>query len=172
MLRKDVRADYPHADPLGTCVVFNVSGNKYRLITRIFYATRELRGNVYVLHILTHKEYDSDEDLEPATAVSFELDTRRGVLSPDERDYHEVLINLIVHYEEEHHPIPDVSGPDMLRCLIQNRGLAQAASDGDLICSQGLFRIDWCRRVVRRRTVVLNPGGPEPCPDSSNPFAR
>ena len=54
----DVRTDYPHADPVGSCVVFNVGGNKYRLITRIFYATEEFRGHVYVIDPLTHKEYD------------------------------------------------------------------------------------------------------------------
>jgi mRNA interferase HigB len=55
----EVRGDYPHADPVGTCVVFNIGGNKYRLITRIFYATDGFRGHVYVLHVLTYKDYDS-----------------------------------------------------------------------------------------------------------------
>ena len=54
----EVRADFPHADPVGSCVVFNVGGNKYRLITRIFYATGDFRGHAYVLHVLTHKDYD------------------------------------------------------------------------------------------------------------------
>jgi mRNA interferase HigB len=54
----DVREDYPHADPVGTCVVFNIGGNKYRLITRIFYATDDFCGHVYVVSPLTHKDYD------------------------------------------------------------------------------------------------------------------
>jgi mRNA interferase HigB len=54
-----VREDYSHADVVGTCVVFNIGGNKYRLITRIFYTTEDRRGNVYVLHVLTHKAYDT-----------------------------------------------------------------------------------------------------------------
>jgi mRNA interferase HigB len=57
----EVRADYPHADPVGSCVVFNIGGTKYCLITRIFYATEELRGNVYVIDVLTHKDYDTDK---------------------------------------------------------------------------------------------------------------
>jgi len=34
--------------------VFNIANNKYRLIARVNYESR----NVFVLHILTHKSYD------------------------------------------------------------------------------------------------------------------
>jgi mRNA interferase HigB len=34
-----VKVQFPHADLVGTCVVFNIGGNKYRLITRLAYAT-------------------------------------------------------------------------------------------------------------------------------------
>ena len=57
----EVREDYPHADSVGSCVVFNIGGNKYRLITRIFYATDEFRDHAYVLHVWTHKEYDTNK---------------------------------------------------------------------------------------------------------------
>ena len=50
----DVRAAYPHADKVGKFIVFNIGGNKYRLITVIHFN----RGKVYVRHVLTHKEYD------------------------------------------------------------------------------------------------------------------
>jgi len=50
----DVRRIYPHADAVGRRTVFNVSGNKYRLITRINYQTQR----VFILFILTHAEYD------------------------------------------------------------------------------------------------------------------
>src|ERR1043166_5454643 len=33
----DVRADFPHADAVGIFTVFNISGNKYRLISAIKY---------------------------------------------------------------------------------------------------------------------------------------
>jgi mRNA interferase HigB len=36
-------------------VVFNIGGNKYRLVTRIFYEYQR----VYVKAVLTHKEYDA-----------------------------------------------------------------------------------------------------------------
>jgi mRNA interferase HigB len=63
----EVRAIYPHADSVGACVVFNIGGNKYRLITHIAYATREepgesqFKGKVFILHVLTHQEYDAEE---------------------------------------------------------------------------------------------------------------
>ena len=39
---------------MGDCIVFNIGGNKYRLITRIRYATQK----VFVLKVMTHSEYD------------------------------------------------------------------------------------------------------------------
>jgi len=54
----EVRSTYAQADQVGKFTVFNVGGNKYRLITRIFYATGDFRGHAYVLHVLTHKGYD------------------------------------------------------------------------------------------------------------------
>jgi mRNA interferase HigB len=50
----DARLDYPHADLVGTCVVFNIAGNKYRLITRIFFRSKK----VYIRSVLTHKDYN------------------------------------------------------------------------------------------------------------------
>lgn len=50
----DVRAVFPHADQVERFTVFNIGGNKYRLIAVIHYN----RGKVYVRHVLTHKEYD------------------------------------------------------------------------------------------------------------------
>lgn len=39
-----------------TAVVFDIGGNKYRLITLIDY----LRQTIRITHVLTHKEYDKD----------------------------------------------------------------------------------------------------------------
>jgi mRNA interferase HigB len=57
----DVRRDFPTADGVrvtsGRVVtVFNIRGNKYRLITAIHY-NRDL---VYVMRFYTHAEYDRD----------------------------------------------------------------------------------------------------------------
>ena len=53
----DVRQLFGSADRVGKFVVFNIAGNKYRLITAIHYN----RARVYVRHVLTHAEYDRSE---------------------------------------------------------------------------------------------------------------
>ena len=55
----ELRAVFLHADAVGSCVVFNISGNKYRLMGRVRYAKDEFRGRVYVRFVLTHKEYET-----------------------------------------------------------------------------------------------------------------
>jgi mRNA interferase HigB len=50
----DVKQVYPHADLVGRRTVFNIAGNRYRLIARINYRVKA----VFVLDILTHAEYD------------------------------------------------------------------------------------------------------------------
>jgi mRNA interferase HigB len=50
----DLRTVFPSADKVGQLTVFNIGGNKYRLIVAIHYN----RQIVYVRHVLTHKEYD------------------------------------------------------------------------------------------------------------------
>lgn len=52
-----VRADYATASLVGNCVVFNIAGNKHRLVTRIMYRSHK----VYVLKVMTHKEYDEEK---------------------------------------------------------------------------------------------------------------
>jgi HTH-type transcriptional regulator/antitoxin HigA len=66
----------------------------------------------------------SDQELDQAIALARELDSRAD-LSPVEEEYVEVLCSLIEAYEDEHYPIPDVSAGDMLRFLIDQRGVTQ-----------------------------------------------
>lgn len=42
------------ADQYKQFVIFDVGGNKYRLIAAVHYNT----GRVYIRHVLTHAEYD------------------------------------------------------------------------------------------------------------------
>ena len=50
----DLRSAFPSADKVGDLIVFDIGGNKYRLITSVHFN----RGKVYVRHVLTHSEYD------------------------------------------------------------------------------------------------------------------
>ena len=49
----------------------------------------------------------------------------RRDLAPDEEDYLEVLGDLIEQYEGEAHPMPPVSDEEMLRHLIEAKGVSQ-----------------------------------------------
>lgn len=51
----ELRLDFGTADtaPSGK-TIFDIGGNKYRLVTKILYRA----GQVLIRHVLTHKEYD------------------------------------------------------------------------------------------------------------------
>ncbi len=53
----DVKADFGSASHVGNCVIFNIGGNKYRLVTRILYPSQK----VFILKVMTHKDYDQDK---------------------------------------------------------------------------------------------------------------
>lgn len=50
----DVRKTYPSTDSVEKWTVFNIRGNRYRLITVIDYEGQ----TIYIRHVLTHAEYD------------------------------------------------------------------------------------------------------------------
>ncbi len=50
----DLRTYFPSADQVGKLTVFDIGGNKVRLITAIHYNRRRL----YIRAVLTHAEYD------------------------------------------------------------------------------------------------------------------
>jgi mRNA interferase HigB len=49
-----LRTAFPSADKVGPLIVFNIGGNKYRLIA----AGHFNRGKLYIRHILTYAQYD------------------------------------------------------------------------------------------------------------------
>ena len=49
-----LRSTFASADYVEPLTVFNVGGNKFRLVAAIHYN----RGKVYIRHVLTHDEYD------------------------------------------------------------------------------------------------------------------
>ncbi len=52
----ELRAIFPSADKVGSLTVFNIGGNKVRLIAAIHYNRRK----VYIRAVLTHTEYDEE----------------------------------------------------------------------------------------------------------------
>jgi mRNA interferase HigB len=52
-----VRAIYPATDQVRCCLVFDVRGNKYRLICRVSYSNEWQRGTLLIKAFLTHAKY-------------------------------------------------------------------------------------------------------------------
>jgi len=52
-----LREIFPSVDKVGKLTVFNIGGNKIRLIAAIHYNTQCL----YIRYVLTHKEYDNEK---------------------------------------------------------------------------------------------------------------
>ena len=50
----DLRRTFRSADQVGKLTVFNIGGNRFRLVTYIVYAKKR----IYIRDILTHKDYD------------------------------------------------------------------------------------------------------------------
>lgn len=50
----DLRTTFLSADQVDRFTIFNIGGNKFRLIAAIHYN----RKKVYIRHVLTHAEYD------------------------------------------------------------------------------------------------------------------
>ena len=53
----EVKADFGSASLVGSCSIFNIGGNKYRLVTRIPYPSQK----VFILKVMTHEEYDRNK---------------------------------------------------------------------------------------------------------------
>jgi mRNA interferase HigB len=53
---EELRSVFPNADLVTNLIVFNIGGNKYRLIASIHFN----RQKVYIRYILTHSEYDKN----------------------------------------------------------------------------------------------------------------
>ena len=50
----ELKQVYPSADLVGGVVVFNIKGDKYRLVAGINFRSQ----TIFVKHVMTHKQYD------------------------------------------------------------------------------------------------------------------
>lgn len=66
----------------------------------------------------------SEEEMIAAQIVIDSL-IDRVPLTPEEEDYLNVLGTLVYEYEQNQEPIPDIYGVELLRVLIEDRGLRQ-----------------------------------------------
>ena len=53
----DVRQTFNHADVYHDCVIFDVGGNKYRIIAKVRYQ----KHLIFIRAVLTHEEYDENK---------------------------------------------------------------------------------------------------------------
>jgi mRNA interferase HigB len=53
----DVRQTFNSADVYKKCTIFDIGGNKYRVIAKVNYKTHA----IYVRHVLTHTDYEKDK---------------------------------------------------------------------------------------------------------------
>lgn len=54
---EDLRSVFPTVDKVGKLTVFDIGGNKVRVIAAIHYNRRK----IYIREVLTHVEYDKDK---------------------------------------------------------------------------------------------------------------
>jgi len=53
----ELRKTFPQADQVGKLTVFNIGGNKYRIIAYIVFSAKR----IYIRHVLTHIEYNKGD---------------------------------------------------------------------------------------------------------------
>ncbi|HVO62214.1 MAG TPA: type II toxin-antitoxin system HigB family toxin [Terriglobales bacterium] len=53
----DIRATWRDTDEVGGVTIFNVKGNKYRLLARVNYKSQL----IFIRSVLTHAEYDKED---------------------------------------------------------------------------------------------------------------
>lgn len=96
----------------------------------------------------------NDEDLSRANAIVAEM-IARDDLDAAEDDYLDVLGDLVWKYEEDAHPLPSVSGEDVLRHILESRELSQAElSRGTGIAEPTISAILAGRRSLNRDHIA------------------
>jgi HTH-type transcriptional regulator/antitoxin HigA len=95
----------------------------------------------------------TDKELATANEIISKL-LAREELDSVEDDYLDVLGDLVLKYEEENHPLPNVAGEDVLRHIIEARGLTQAQiARGAEIAEPTISAILAGRRMLNRSHI-------------------
>ena len=92
----------------------------------------------------------TDAENDAAIEVVAALGARQP-LEAAERDYLDVLVDLIQKYEGDHHPIPKVSGPALVRHLIEAKGATQA----EVSAATGIAPSSLCDMLAGKRRMAV-----------------
>ena len=97
----------------------------------------------------------SDDELMQAIAVINSLITR--ALDDGEQDYLDVLSDIVEKYEADEQPMPPVSDAQMLRHLIEARGIKQArlAADTGVLDSTISEVLNGKRQLTRKQVAIM-----------------
>ncbi|HMV85577.1 MAG TPA: transcriptional regulator [Blastocatellia bacterium] len=68
---------------------------------------------------------ENEDEYERALAIVEPMMSREDTLSPEEVKLFDLLVKLIQDYEEEHHPIEPAAPHQVLRHLMEARGLSE-----------------------------------------------
>lgn len=95
----------------------------------------------------------TEKELDAATrAIHALIDLEK--LSDPERDYLDVLTDLVEAYEAEHYPDEPVSDADLLRYLLENKGVSQVdAAKGAGIAESTVSEVLSGRRMLNRKQI-------------------
>ena len=99
----------------------------------------------------------SDQDLADAIRVVDSLIVR-GDLTAGEQDYLDILTDIVERYEAEEHPMAPVSDADMLRHLIEARGISQSKLADEVKISMSTISevLNGKRRLNRKHISILS----------------
>lgn len=96
----------------------------------------------------------NDADLDAAVVVIDEL-IDRPTLAAAEQDYLDVLSDLVEAYENEAKPMPPVSDANLLRFLIEQKGVTQArAASGAGIAESTISEVLAVKRKLNRTQIA------------------
>jgi HTH-type transcriptional regulator/antitoxin HigA len=95
----------------------------------------------------------SESELDRASKIAGDLAVKKK-LTVEERDYLDVLSDLIIKYEDERHPIEPVSEDRMLAFLIEQKGVSQQQCSRDAgIAGSTLCAVMQGKRKLTREQV-------------------
>ena len=69
---------------------------------------------------------ESEEELERAEKIIDSLLSKGENLSPEEEKLLDLVSDLVEKYEDEHYPMPEVAPNEILKFLMEDRGLKQS----------------------------------------------